>query len=810
MRLGIEDSSFEEAYAPKTKRRKMTSYNHSTRGNPEGNSILQEDQPKLTAPPNSDNDSLNSSFGTVSSPPKKRKMFRNQKQLAKATQKYHSKKDTMYSDTDLSTLDQTDTPDSLSMISAINPVSDMSMQTTFSRMQRPMGRADVTMERAVQRARGQPDGAEKSFHRMASKGVQRYPTIEEVRESAEGVTDTSSNRSEGDSGTLMPPPAALQPMERRKSIRVKISRAASSAAGKLKGLKAKKNLNDSRTGVSAGKRRLEDSQAIETDESKKTKLKELPFKDRRKVRKMLKNNFNMIQRSKQIWDELRRHDVKEKRRSELCSELMTMVKGNMKELSFAHDTARVLQCLVQYGTPDKREEVFSELKDQMCVMAKSKYAKFIVKKFLVYGTKVHRNAVIKSFKGSVRKLIRHKEASDVVEFAYNEYAIAAQRLSLLEEFYGPSFMLFKTPDVKSLDQMLLVQPDKRDMILSNMKDALLPLIEKEVLKHTMVHRVFFEFFVYASDKMRTDMVESLRDCVIHMMHTRDGSRVAMYCFWYGTAKDRKVIIKSFKTHVVKICKEEHGHMVLLAMFDVVDDTKIVQKAVLEEMLKSLNEVATDQHGRKVLLYLLSPRDPHHFHPDIVRVLVEGDKNPHSKKDKAVRHRELLEFVSSQLLQYIVDNTRDMVLDNASMLLLLAILTHAIGDPSAAMKAMAKIAAEPFVAGSLDNMHIVEHSAGHMTLKRLIQNDRDRIQAGHTVLFSQVLLDTLTEGSLKSWAACNRGCFMLIFLLELDHPDITDRVITQLTGIRKALKKMTFKGAQILLQKLDALSGEYKL
>jgi len=32
------------------------------------------------------------------------------------------------------------------------------------------------------------------------------------------------------------------------------------------------------------------------------------------------------------------------------------------------------------------------------------------------------------------------------------------------------------------------------------------------------------------------MVESLREAAIHMMHTRDGARVGMYCFWYGTAK----------------------------------------------------------------------------------------------------------------------------------------------------------------------------------------------------------------------------------------------------------------------------------
>ena len=36
-----------------------------------------------------------------------------------------------------------------------------------------------------------------------------------------------------------------------------------------------------------------------------------------------------------------------------------------------------------------------------------------------------------------------------------------------------------------------------------------------------------------------------------------------------------------KSFVVKISKEEFGHMVLLAAFDVVDDTKFVQKVILD-------------------------------------------------------------------------------------------------------------------------------------------------------------------------------------------------------------------------------------
>jgi len=46
-------------------------------------------------------------------------------------------------------------------------------------------------------------------------------------------------------------------------------------------------------------------------------------------------------------------------------------------------------------------------------------------------------------------------------------------------------------------------------------------------------------------------------------------------------QDRKVIMKTMKSFVVKIAKEEFGHLVLLAVFDVVDDTKFVQKVILD-------------------------------------------------------------------------------------------------------------------------------------------------------------------------------------------------------------------------------------
>ncbi|KAL4236270.1 hypothetical protein ACF0H5_004657 [Mactra antiquata] len=772
-----------------SRRNNRRSYQHNVRGNPEGDSIIRKQKYQVSDAGREYDDTAD--YGM--SPVKKRKQHR--------FENYHSTnrkgqyQGNTYLESDMSALDMTDTPESLSQISAIAPVSDISnFQPSFARSKYSKVSADTTWENAVSHARGEPDGAERSFHKKRSKAnVMLEPVPEEDSIHSKGSSTNSMKQTN-------PSPKVKQqedkpPIERRKSVKGQLRKAASV----LKKARSKSKLPDSKVGF---KRKLDATLADETM-TKKPDTKELNRKERKQVRKTMKSNYEQIQRSKKIWEELRRANVNKERKLELCNELLSFVKGGMKEFCFAHDTARVIQCLIQHGSPEHRESVFDELKDEIPTMAKSKYAKFLVKKMLMYGTKHHRNMVYKSFHGHVRQLIRHKTAADVVEYAYNEYANAHQRLSLLEDFYGPSFCLFKTPDIKCLGQIMLSQPDKREMILRNMREALMPLIDKNILVHSMVHKVFMEYFTYADGKMKAEMIEALRDSVIHMLHTRDGSRVAMQCIWHGTSKDRKIMIKSFKGNMVKICKEEYGHLVMLAIFDCVDDTKLVKAALLEEMLKNLDEVAENQYGRKVLLYLLSPRDSHHFCPDIVRVLQEGDASLTSKKDKSLRYQELLSGVSEPLLQYIVDNVSKLVVNNNMLVLIVAIITHAQGDPTAAMQAVADIAAEPFSVGNAQGaFHIVENPAGHMTLKWLIQNDKQRLKAGQKVLFSSVLLEKLPEGALKSWAACNRGCFIIVCLLDLGYEEVTKTVVSQLKGVRSSLKKMTFKGAQVLAEKIS--------
>merc|ERR1712071_145721 len=113
-------------------------------------------------------------------------------------------------------------------------------------------------------------------------------------------------------------------------------------------------------------------------------------------------------------------------------------------------------------------------------------------------------------------------------------------------------------------------------------------------------------------------------------------------------KDRKSIVKSLKTFVEKTACEEYGHMVLMAIFDTVDDTKLVGKAIIGELCENFVTIIQNKFGLRVV-YLVAGRDKAYTYPDALTIMQKGDGNEHSKKDPVVRRKELAEAACGSIL-----------------------------------------------------------------------------------------------------------------------------------------------------------------
>uniref|UniRef100_A0A672JSB4 PUM-HD domain-containing protein n=1 Tax=Salarias fasciatus TaxID=181472 RepID=A0A672JSB4_SALFA len=471
---------------------------------------------------------------------------------------------------------------------------------------------------------------------------------------------------------------------------------------------------------------------------------------------------------------INRKKCEEELKKKLMKELHDLLRGKVKQMAFAHDAVRVLQCFIQFGSHEQRREVFEEIKDDVITLSKSQYGRHVVKKLLMYGNKELVASVIQTFKGHVRPMLRHAAASSIIEYAYNDKAVLAQRLLLTDDLYGNTYAVCKTAECNTIEKVAAANPDKLKGIMDEMKQILTPMQE---------------------------MIESIRESVVYMAHTHDGARVAMHCLWHGTAKDRKVIIKTMKTYMVKFATGEFGHLVLLAIFDCVDDTKLVKQAILS----SLDEVMGNKYGKKVMLYLLSPRDPAHLLPEIIKVLEMGDGNAHSKKDTALRRKELLEVVSPPLLEYLCSNAAQMVISKATSVTISDILASACGDLRPAMTAVARLASHELVPGGVDGeLHMAEHPAGHLVLKWLIEQDVALAEAGKEgKRFGRILVDTVGTDTMKSWVRVNRGAMVLCSLLNSCDKSVSAEVKEALKSITSELQSLSsIKGVEILLENLN--------
>uniref|UniRef100_A0A4W6E9W2 Pumilio homolog 3 n=1 Tax=Lates calcarifer TaxID=8187 RepID=A0A4W6E9W2_LATCA len=553
---------------------------------------------------------------------------------------------------------------------------------------------------------------------------------------------------------------------------------------------------------------------------KKELTKEELNKNRQQRKKELKKNrqqaerkdmFQIICQCKQVWGDLRRKKCDNELRTKLMKDLHDLIRGKIKQMAFAHDSVRVLQCFIQFGSHEQRQEVFAELKDDIIGLCKSQYGRHVVKKLLMYGNKELLAAVMQTFKGHVRPMLRHAAASSIIEYAYNDKAVLAQRLMLTEELYGNTFTVCKSSVCNTIEKVAEMNPDKLNNIIDEMKQILTPMAQKEqVIKHSLVHKVFLDFFLLAPDKQRTEMIESIRESVVYMAHTHDGARVAMHCLWHGTAKVRTHTVRA--SHLFSFNEDkgsalsggEFGHLVLLAIFDCVDDTKLVKQAVLSEILSSLDEVIGNKYGKKVLLYLLSPRDPAHLLPEIIKVLEQGDGNAHSKKDSATRRKELLEVVSPPLLEHLRENAGTMALDKATSVTISDILASACGDLRPAMTAVAQLANQELVPGGIKGqLHMAEHPAGHLVLKWLIEQDLTLAEAGKEERFGRILVDTVGTDKMKSWVKVNRGAMVLCSLLNSCDKSVVAEVKEALKSITSELSSISNnKGAEILLENLN--------
>ena len=443
-------------------------------------------------------------------------------------------------------------------------------------------------------------------------------------------------------------------------------------------------------------------------------------------RKASKPHAESIARSKKLWERLRRKShVPKPERKELVAELFAIITGHVKDFVFKHDSVRVIQTALKYANPEQRKMIVGELKGSYKELAESKYAKFLIGKILVVDKRGEfRDLVVPEFYGHVRRLIKHPEAAWILDDIYRGAATSEQKGLLLSEWYGAEFALFKAQpgqspgeDVSDLKYYLKSHQEKRGPIIRSLHDLINSLVQRKMTGFTMLHDAMLQYYlnIQPASSEATEFIELLKsdiddggDLLKNLAFTPSGARVVCLALAYGTAKDRKQILRVYKGMIPMLAYDAYGHQILLAAYELIDDTVLMSKSVFPELLGTVTptpSVSSSKEqknvqiqreddflafcihpiGRIPLLYLFhpspsippTPGDPEHqyvqnekseesHHPLLFSSTVPFLKTilqirgTTSKKDPSLRRHELLRVVTLPLLHLIASRASNLV------------------------------------------------------------------------------------------------------------------------------------------------------
>ncbi|CAN4115052.1 unnamed protein product [Withania somnifera] len=502
-----------------------------------------------------------------------------------------------------------------------------------------------------------------------------------------------------------------------------------------------------------------------------------------------------------LWEKMRTRNITKEERSRLVSDALKKMKGKIPEIASSHVSSRVLQTCVKHCTQDERNAVFVEIRPHFITLASNTYAVHLVTKMLDNASKDQQAGFISSLHGHVAALLRHMVGSLVVEHAY-QLGNAAQKQTLLMELYSPELQLFK--DLISVKEARLVDVIsnlqlQKGSVIRHMASVLQPILEKGILDHSIIHRALVEYLTIADQSSAADIILHLSSPdIVRMIHTKDGSKIGIFCIKHGSAKERKRIIKGMKDKVGKIAHDKCGTLVLVSILSIVDDTKLLSKVIIREIEGILKELLLDQNGRRPLLQLLHPNSPRYFIPDELAALSssvpslvtkipsevnvalgeekeasglgEAGKehgcltgaaadatqspllNGGGKKDPLTRRRELLvnSGLAEKLIEACCEMAEELLRSNFGKEVIYEVAmggSDSILCPTLDVKletlhgVIASLAAQPKMEGS-DEQHLFEHFHSSRTIRKLILDSPS---------FACTLYEKALKGKCSIWA-----------------------------------------------------------
>lgn len=382
-------------------------------------------------------------------------------------------------------------------------------------------------------------------------------------------------------------------------------------------------------------------------------------KELAKERRLVRPFADVVNQLNPLWDIIRQKTVSAEDKIQPIEAALKIAHGHIRDLAVKSDGSRILQSIVTYCSEAQRVEISKEL-THVSKLAADVRAVHLVKK-LVKISSASRAVLMAEMRGHVDRFFKSRTTCSLVDDLYAQLN-ATNKMNLIAELYSVEFAMMKVPEgIQTLPQLLAKYPAKRDVILDNLRKFVTTRLNKQILDFGVVQRILTD---YLSIEVPAKLVEKTEVYMEHLealLQTPAGCSALVRIIAASAAKERKVIVKTFKAHLSSMVDDLSTAQVLMAILCFTDDTVLVGKAIVQELAGMLNLLVAGKTGQRVVLMVLAGAQDKYVTPGVASLLRECESFAvsTSKKDSLVRRKELLGYLLPALNTFVDERLGDL-------------------------------------------------------------------------------------------------------------------------------------------------------
>jgi len=368
--------------------------------------------------------------------------------------------------------------------------------------------------------------------------------------------------------------------------------------------------------------------------------------------------------------------------------------------------SRQFQQFIKLGSKEHRNSAIEALSKQVPDLAmRNIYALLTLEKIVTYGMKTDESFTTEKIlkpvmtdRKVVEQLLFHRLGCKFLNKLYLHASIKpAMKKQMMSIILIP----------RTIELLGASPENQRAHYIETIKKC----VDKELMGLEIVHKLFKQaIFEFSNDATFNEEIMAMcADGLPHLLSSRDGVSAVVRLLGIASAKHKKNFIKELKAKFHEMAMNSVTMVVLMRLFQVTDDTVLIGKSVLNELVgteyEKLKELIFSQTGRVPILYALDGLEfntgRYYYAPDR-QAITESSPAKTSLKESAVKAEEINAKLIPSIIKVLKSNLDHVIESDFAKDVLIALLKSLpVNSPertelvSASMAAIAeKVSSDP--------------------------------------------------------------------------------------------------------------------